>query len=177
MGTNAMISMMKRVAILAALLVSLLAGGASTSVLAQESEVAPEHLAVARKYVDLTDRVSIYEVSLVETAVQTMRTILAQNPEILEPVDEAISKTLESYRDRKGELMDQFARMYALNFSVDELEEIVAFYESPVGQKLSTANATLNESMQSIMAVFQVNLRQEFFAQVRANLKEAGYDV
>lgn len=176
MGTRYMIHLTKRAAVLVALLFSMLAGSIGTSV-AQQGEVAPEHLAIARKYVDLTDRVSIYEVTLVETAVHTMRTLLAQNPNMYEPVDAAITKALDGYRDRKGELMDQFARLYALTFSIEELEQIVAFYESPVGIKLSTANATLNQDMQSIMEVFQVNLRQEFFAQVRANLKEAGFDV
>lgn len=177
MGTNYMIHMMKRAAVLVALLSSILMAGSVGTAVAQQGEVAPEHLAIARKYVDLTDRVSIYEVTLVETAVHTMRTLLSQNPNMYEPVDAAITKTLDAYRGRKSELMDQFARLYALTFTIEELEQIVAFYESPVGIKLSTANATLNQDMQSIMEIFQVNLRQEFFAQVRANLREAGFNL
>ena len=177
MGTNSMIYMMKRAAILVALLSSIVAVGVATPALAQQTEVAPEHLAIARKYVDLTDRVSIYEVTLVETAVQTMRTILAQNPEIFEPVDQAISKALESYKDRKGELMDQFARMYALNFTIEELEEIVKFYEVARGHEALDRQC----DAQPVHAVDHVDLpgepAPEFFAQVKANLKEAGYDV
>lgn len=145
--------------------------------LAQETELAPEHVALARKYVDLTDKSGIYEVALVETAVETMRTIVAQNPEIVEPVDEAITRTLDVYKERKDELMNQFARVYALSFTMDELQQIVAFYESPVGSKLASANASLNESLQTVMQVFEANLRTEFFASVRAELKAAGYDV
>jgi hypothetical protein len=169
-------SLMKRAVAMIALLVVLAAAGAGTAA-AQDTEIAPEHLALARKYVDLTDKSGIYEVSLVETAVQTMRTLLSTNPDIFDPVNAAIEKTLESYKGGKGDLMDQFARVYALNFSVEELQQIVAFYESPVGSKLAAANAQLNESLQRVMQVFEAGMKQEFFRKVRAELKAAGYDV
>ncbi len=171
-----MYSFRKRASLVLATLGSL-AMTAVVALPAASQELAPEHLSVARQYIMLTDQSAIYEVALVQTAVETMRTIVRQNPEIVEPVDEAISKTLQSYKDRKGELMDQFARVYALNFSVEELQEIVAFYESPVGSKLAKANATLNDSIRTVMQVFEINLKTEFFAKVRAELKAAGYDV
>lgn len=164
----------KRASLLMAAFLSLAAAFAALPAGAQE--LAPEHLAVARKYIELTDKAGIYEVALVKTAVDTMRTIISQNPEITKPVDEAITKTLDVYKGKKGELLDQFARVYALTFTIEELQEIVKFYESPVGSKLATANATLNESLQTVMQVFETNLKTEFFAKVRAELKAAGYD-
>lgn len=140
-------------------------------------ELTPEHLAVARKYVDLTDNAGIYETALIETAVETMRTIMTQNPDIADPVDKAITTTLDFYKGKKGDLLDQFARVYALNLTMEELEEVVAFYESPTGKKLAAANSTLNDSLQTVMGVFEANLKTEFFAKVRAELKAAGIDV
>jgi hypothetical protein len=165
----------KRASLLIAAFLALATAFAAVPAVSQE--LAPEHLAVARKYIELTDKSGIYEVSLVETAVQTMRTIITQNPEIMDPVDKAITKTLESYKGKKSDLLDQFARVYALNFTIEELQAIVTFYESPVGAKLATANATLNQSIQTVMRVFETNLKAEFFAKVRAELKAAGYDV
>ena len=165
----------KPASLLMALLLSL--AGLLAAVPAGAQELAPAHLAVARKYVELTDKSGIYEVSLVKTAVDTMRTIISQNPDLTKPVDDAITKTLEEYKGKKGDLLDQFARIYALNFTVEELQQIVAFYESPVGAKLATANATLNQSLQTVMQVFETNLKSEFFAKVRAELKAAGFDV
>ena len=172
---NTMTFLKKPASLLMALLLSL--AGLLAAVPAGAQELAPEHLAVARKYVELTDKSGIYEVSLVKTAVDTMRTIISQNPDLTKPVDDAITKTLEEYKGKKGDLLDQFARIYALNFTVEELQQIVAFYESPVGAKLATANATLNQSLQTVMQVFETNLKSEFFAKVRAELKAAGFDV
>jgi uncharacterized protein len=173
MGARTMIELIKRAALIVVATLAL----AVAPAVAQESELAPEHLALARKYVDLTDKSDIYAVSLVETAVRTMQTILKTNPDIVEPVDAAITKTLGSYKERRSELMDEFARVYALNFTMEELQEIVTFYETPVGQKLATANASLNDSLQRVVRVFQTNLGTEFFAAVRAELKANGYDV
>lgn len=167
---------MKRTVLVLALLLA--AGvGSAVPVAAQQGEISPEHLAAARTYVDITDRSAVYESTLIKTAVNTMRTILRTNPDIVEPVDAAITKALEVYRERKDELLNQFARVYALNFTIEELQEINAFYESDVGKKLVTANAALNQDMQRIVGVFEANLSTEFFASVKANLKEAGYNI
>jgi len=177
MGTNTMNSIVKSGTLLLAFVLATAMAMLSLPAAAQETELAPEHLSLAREYVKLTDKSGIYEVALVETAVETMQALISRNPEIAGPVDEAITKSLEVYKGRKSELMDQFARVYALNFTMDELQQIVAFYQSPVGTKLASANATLNGSLQTVMQVFEVNLKNEFFAAVRAELKAAGYDV
>lgn len=141
---------------------------------AMAQEVPPEQLALARKYVELTDRSAVYETTLVEIAVGSMRQIVQQNPEIAEQTNTAISKILEEYKGRKGELLDQFARVYAVRFTIPELQEIVAFYESPTGIKLSAANAEANTDLQRVLQVFTNNVRPEFFAKLRAELRAQG---
>lgn len=166
--------MMRMKALLA---VALSAGILALSVPAMAQEVPPEQLALARKYIDLTDRAAIYEVTMVEIGIGTMRQIVQQNPEILDQTNAAIGKTLEEYKDRKGELLDQFARVYAIRFTIEELQQIVAFYESPVGQKLSAANSEANADLQKVLQVFTNNMRQEFFAKVRAELRAQGVEI
>jgi hypothetical protein len=140
-------------------------------------EVAPEQLAMARKYIDLTDRGAIFETTVVELGIDTMRQIVTQNPEIQEQTNTAIGEVIKEYNGRKGELLDQFARVYAIYFTLDELTEIVAFYESPTGQKLATANSELNADIRRVLQVYTNNLRTEFFAKVRAELREQGVEL
>ena len=144
---------------------------------AMAQEVPPEQLALARKYIELTDSASVYEITLVEIGIGTMRQIVTQNPELVDETDAAVGKILEEYRDRKGELIDQFARIYAVRFTVEELQEIVAFYESPTGQKLAQANTEVNSDLQAVLQVFTNNTRPEFFAKVRAELRAQGFEV
>jgi len=161
-------------AILAAVMTATMIGLAAPA-LAQE--VAPEQLALARKYIDLTDRGAVYEVALVETGVETMQQIVQQNPEIIDQTNDAITKVIQEYNGRKGDLLDQFARVYALRFSIEELQAIVTFYESPTGQKLAQANSEINTDLQRVMQVFGNNLKREFFAKVRSELRGQGIEI
>jgi hypothetical protein len=161
----------------ASLALLLSAGMLAFATPAISQELAPEHLALAREYVDLTNRAAIYEVTLVETGIETMQTIVSQNPEIADQVDTAIGEVLKSYADRDDELLDQFARVYAVRFSMDELQQIVDFYSSPVGDKLAQANLEINDDLQRVMQVYETNLKREFFAKVRAQLAEQGVEL
>ncbi|MFD1252691.1 MULTISPECIES: DUF2059 domain-containing protein [Devosia] len=152
-------------------------GTLGLSVPAMAQEVAPEHLALARKYIDLTDRAAVFEVTVVETGIETMQQIVQQNPEILDKTNDAVGKVIQEYNGRKGELLDQFARVYAVRFSIEELQQIVAFYESPVGMKLSQANSELNTDLQRVLQVYTNNLKREFFAKVRAELRAQGIEI
>lgn len=149
--------------------------GLSAPVFAQE--VPPEQLALARKYVDLTDNAAIFETTVVETGVQSMQQIVSQNPEIAEQTNTVIGEVIREYSGRKGELLDQFARLYAMRFTMEELNSIVAFYESDVGRKLAAANSELNTDMRRVLQVYTNNLRTEFFAKVRAGLRAKGVEL
>lgn len=140
-------------------------------------EVAPEQLALARKYIDLTDNGAVFETTVVETGLQTMQQIVQQNPELMDQTDQVIGDVIKEYNGRKGELLDQFARLYAMRFSMEELTAIVAFYESPVGQKLANANSELNADLSRVLQVYTNNLRVEFFAKVRAGLRAQGVEL
>jgi len=161
----------------AMLAATLAVGFIGLSVPAFAQEVAPEALALARKYIDLTDRAAIYEVTVVETGVETMQQIVTQNPEIIDETNAAITKVIESYKEHKGDLLDQFARVYAARFNMEELQEIVNFYSSPTGQKLAQANSDINVDLQRVMQVFSNNLKREFFAKVRAELRSQGIEI
>lgn len=146
----------------------------AVSIPSQAQEVSPDTLALARKYVDLTDRAQIFEVTMVQTAVETMRQIVQQSPELTDATNTAISKVLEEYKAKKSDLMDQFARVYAVHFTPEELKQIVAFYETPAGTKLAATAKDTNDDLQKVLVVFTNNVKPEFYAKVRAELKAAG---
>ena len=140
-------------------------------------EIAPDHIALARKYVDLTDQAKIYEVTLLQSGINTMQTLISSNPEIKDELDEAIGLTIKDYANKKGDLLNQFARVYASRFTMDELQKIVDFYQSEVGQKLAKSNPEINKDLKNVLGVFEANLRIEFFAKVRAKLRAKGIDI
>lgn len=158
---------------LVTLVIGMLAGSLVT---VPAQELSPDHIAMARRYIDATDQSSIFEATIVQAGIDTLHTVTSQNPELRDPADNAIGNVLRAYAGRKGELLNQFSRLYAIHFDIDEMEQIVDFYESDVGRKLSEKNAIINQDLQTIIGIFRANLQTEFFAAVRADLREQGIE-
>lgn len=174
-GNKSMSSLLSRLPLLIAAAFALILSVA-TALPAMSQEVSPEQLALARKYVDLTDHSGLYEAEVVQAGFNTRAQLLPQNPNISDQIDEAIGQVIATYKGRKGEMFDQIARVYAIVFTTEELQQIVDFYGSPIGQKLSKANAELNPTIQSVVSIFRINLNNEFLPKVRAQLKTMGID-
>jgi hypothetical protein len=155
----------------AALAVSLALGAAAPAL---SQEISPDQLALARKYVDLTNKAQIYEAILATTAEQTSKLLSQHNPDVTDKIDAAIGKILETYKGKNDELFNQLARIYAATFTQDELQQIVTFYETPTGQKLASSAFTINRDAGKVMQLFAYNFGTEFVSKVRAELKAEG---
>jgi len=146
--------------------------GAAAPALSQE--ISPDQLALARKYVDLTNKAQIFEAILATTANQTSKLLSQQNPDITDKIDAAIGKILETYKGKNDELFNQIARIYAVTFTPEELQAIVTFYETPAGQKLATSAFDINRGVSKVMQIYTYNFGTQFVTQVRAELKAEG---
>lgn len=176
MGVTNLMMMSRLTGLAAAAVLALsLAFGAGAPALSQE--ISPEQLALARKYVDITDKAKIYEATMVMTAEQTSKLLSQQNPEIAKQIDEAIGKALEARRGKKDDLFNQIARIYAVSFTGEELQEIITFYETPTGQKLLTESMAVSQDVQTVMQIWISNNGTEFVREVRAALKAQGFNV
>ncbi len=176
MGVNKQmkINSLSGIAAAVALTLSLAFGAVAPAV---SQEIPPEQLALARKYVDLTNKAGIYEAILVQTADATSKLFSQSNPEITKQIDDTIGKVLETYKGKNDELFNQFARVYAVTFTQQELNEIVTFYETPTGQKLATSALEVNAGIRAVMQIYTHNLGTEFVTKVRTELKAQGYNV
>jgi hypothetical protein len=168
------INSLSRLAAAAALTLSLAFAGVAPAI---SQEISPELLTLARKYVDLTNKAGIYEAVLVQTAAQTSKLLSQSNPEITTQIDTTIGKVLETYKGKRDDLFNQFARVYATTFTQEELTAIVAFYESPAGQKLADSALEVNAGIRAVMQVYTSNFGTEFVTKVRADLKAQGFNV
>ena len=169
--TNMNLSRLSKWAAMAVLALAMSLGVAAP---AMSQEIAPEALALARKYVDLTNKAQIYEAILAQTAAQTSKLLSQQNPDNTDKIDAAIGKILETYKNQSDDLYNQFARVYATTFSQDELQKIVDFYSTPVGVKLASSALQINDGVRKVMQVYTYNFGTEFVTKVRAELKAEG---
>jgi hypothetical protein len=67
---------------------------------------------------------------------QSLRPVVTQGrPENARDFDAVSSVVLDAMKIRLNELIGQVAAVYARNFTVSEMRQLVAFYRTPAGQK------------------------------------------
>ncbi len=158
----------------AALVLALVVAGGMAPLTASAQELSPDHIAVARKFVDLSYKITTFEQTLIQTGIDVSDQILKQNPDLEEQSNKAIGDAIAYFAKQKDEVLNQFARVYALRFSMDELKEMNAFYETPTGQKLAGLQSTIDQNIVQLYQLYEQNMRTEFYARVRADLVAGG---
>ncbi len=158
----------------------LVAAAATAMVLtiaAQAQEIAPEHLALAKKYVELTDTGAIFQRTILQTAQESVDHLVQQNPEIGEDILTAARDVAKEYLQGDNLVHDNFARIYAVHYDMEELNQIIAFYETDIGKKILASNIEINKNLQTAARLTEVNISTDFAVRLRVNLKEKGFDL
>jgi len=90
-------------------------------------------------------------------------------------LNEIAQKMRTDLQPRFAEVINEVARQYAAHFSEQELKDILAFYQSPVGKKmLSEQPKVVNGSMQFAQD-WANKLSTEVTAKMRDELKKRGH--
>jgi len=95
----------------------------------------PDTLAAARELI-VTMRAADYFKTIMPAIVQQLKPAIVQNrPQVERDYDAIMPLMLDSMNARVSEIIEQVAALYARNFTAAELNEVVAFYRGPTGQK------------------------------------------
>jgi hypothetical protein len=175
MNTSTLSRLRRWAAPILVMLTLVIAGSSTIPAVAQE--IPPEQLALARKYIDLINTSNLFRGVVLKTAIGSFKALTVGHADIEKDISAAVDRTIESYTGDENELLDQIARVYATVFTLEELQQIVAFYESPVGQKLAKAGPELSQTTDDVLKVYQNNLSAEFVRRVRADLKGKGITI
>jgi hypothetical protein len=82
---------------------------------------------------------------------RALKPVVAQGrPETERDFDAVSSAVLDAMNARVSELMGPLAAVYARNFTVSEMRQLVAFYRTPAGQKFLDKAAVVTEESATI---------------------------
>jgi len=96
---------------------------------------APENLAAARELIQVMKATDQFK-ALLPTIMQALKPAFVQGSPEKEKDFDAILPAINAVAARRvNELAEALAVIYASNFSVAEIHDIAAFYQSPTGQK------------------------------------------
>jgi hypothetical protein len=92
-------------------------------------------------------------------------------------INESAAIVHKDFDGRSSELVDATARIYASHFTEAELKQILAFYQSPVGQKMIVEEPkVIGESMENAQK-WADDVSVDVINKMRAEMKKRGHDM
>jgi len=92
-------------------------------------------------------------------------------------LNEVADNLIKQYSARSGELMTDAARIYASHFTEAELKQLLAFYQSPLGQKVITEEPKSADESMAMAGSWADKLSEEVIVKMRAEMKKRGHDM
>jgi hypothetical protein len=129
----------------------------------------PEAMAAARNLVTTMKLADQFRALLPAILVGLKPALTQDRPEIEQDYDALTPLIVSAFEPYYNGMVNDLATVYATNFTADELKQLVAFYQQPVGQKL------LQNSPEITRQAIQIGQQAERKAtdDLRARLTEA----
>ena len=107
----------------------------------------------------------------------TKNSFLPTNPNLSRELNEVAAQLRKEYEAKKAELVYEVAIVYAKHFTEQELKELVAFYKSPLGQKmLKEEPVALDESFKRAQD-WSIEFSDAVMGRFRTEMKKQGHQL
>jgi hypothetical protein len=137
----------------------------------------PAAIAAAKEILALKNVSAMYASAVPNIVQRTKDTLIQNNLNYQKDLNEVAVVVAQAMAGREKEIGEQMAKIYASDFTEQELKEIVAFYKTPVGQKLlSTEPKSIAASMQ-YMNQWAQSFAEEVNGQFRAEMRKRGKEI
>lgn len=141
------------------------------------AEVTPEQLALARAVIDFTGAGASFDNVVPQLLLEARSVVLRTRPGVQSDLDTVIIELDKEFQPKRDELLNEIARIYAENFTEDELKEITAFYRSPTGRKLTETTPQILERSYGRLQVWTRELGAQVMDRLREEMKKRGHDI
>jgi hypothetical protein len=138
---------------------------APPSAVTQDAELAAKE-ALVRRYFEVSQFEKMMN-SMMEQMIAPMLNNDSIPPEKIPVVREAV---LEGFGNVLPQMMEAFVEQYAATFTLEELEQLVAFYESPVGRSIMTKTMVLAREAGGMIERFSPIMEAEMRRQLCARI-------
>jgi uncharacterized protein len=160
-----------RAAWLAAIAVALLAFTPG----ARSQQPSPAALATAKELITATGATGVFNPLIAGVVEQAKIVFLQQDPGLAKDLNEIANNLRADLAPRFAELNDEVAKLYATNFTDEELKAILAFYQSPPGKKLLQRQPQVIDNSMQFAQTWANKLSDEIVVKMREELKKRGH--
>jgi len=144
---------------------------------AQSPAPSPAAVAAAREILAMKTVNTMYASVIPTLVLKTKDTLMQTNPNYQKDLNEVAVIVAQSLAGREKEIGEGMARIYASDFTEQELKDLVTFYKSPLGQKLLSAEPEAIQGSIAYMRQWGQTFSQVVAAQFRAEMHKRGKDI
>ena len=140
-----------------------------------EAEEKPPAVVKAERLIGLFGADSTIEQMIVPMIDQITGIIIQANPEDGPVIRELMNEYfLPEFKNRLPEYMELSARLYAEHFTEAEIDELIAFYETPLGQKMIAKFPVLTQESMQLGGLWGQQVALDAYNKLLPKLKERG---
>lgn len=144
---------------------------------APAAKPSPGALLLAKQIVELKGVKQMMAPVAIGVVEKVKSLVLQQNFMWQKDINEVTAQLHKEFDGRSNELVDSAARAYAAHFTEAELKQILAFYQSPVGQKMIVEEPKAIEDSMHDASGWADDLSVDVMNRMRAEMKKRGHDI
>lgn len=142
----------------------------------QLKPASPAAIASAKELLDMKSASGMYAAAVPNIVQRTKEALLQSNLNYQKDLNEVAVIVAQKLAGKEKEIGEEWAKIYASDFTEQELKDLVTFYKSPLGQKLLKQEpksiAASMEYMNRWAQTFAELVNGEFRAEMRKRGKE-----
>ena len=120
---------------------------------------------------------SLYANIVPNIVMQTKDTLMTSNLNLQKDLNEVAPIIAQSLAGKESEVGEGMAQVYCNEFTEQELKDLVAFYKTPLGQKLLSTEPRAIQFSMSYMNAWAQNFAEIVNGQFRAEMRKRGKNI
>jgi len=137
----------------------------------------PAALAAAREILAMKNANAMYANAVPSLVEQTKNTLMQSNLNYQKDLNEVALIVAKTLAGREKEIGEGMAQVYANEFTEQELQGLVTFYKSPLGQKLLASEPRAIQFSMSYMNQWAQAFAETINGQFRVEMKKRGKEI
>ena len=134
-------------------------------------------VAAARELVELKGGSQMFDPVVIGIVERTKAALVQTSPQLSKDLNDVGMQLRNEFGPRRNELVAEAAKFYAQRFSEQELKELVAFYKSPIGKKMTVQEPQVLDETFSYIQQWGPRVSEEVMNRFRAEMKKKGHNL
>jgi uncharacterized protein len=134
----------------------------------------PSAIAAAKDLLAVKNVSQIYAAAVPNIVQRTKDAFLANNLNYQKDLNEVAVVVAQNLAGHEKEIGEQMAKIYASDFTEQELKDLTAFYKSPIGQKLLNQEPKSIQASMTYMSQWAQSFQETVANEFRNEMKKRG---